>query len=142
MAGTIDRATLDRLIALGRERGELTASEFQAALPTDAMDVEALVLVILELEAAGVSVEPEAWGPRVDVTAAPGIVLSPAAPSPTPPKIPSGTDSQMKADAPMAVLTPPPTAAARAGEDGGVGRVVLLAGLAVLLILGTILVLI
>jgi len=42
MAGTIDRATLDRLIALGRERGELTASELQAALPVEALDVDAL----------------------------------------------------------------------------------------------------
>ncbi len=53
MAAPIDRATLDRLIALGRQRGELTASELQAALPVEALDVDALVLVMLELEAAG-----------------------------------------------------------------------------------------
>lgn len=142
MAGTIDRATLDRLIALGRERGELSASEFQAALPVDAMDVDALVLVILELEAAGVSVEPEALGPRIEVTTAPGIVLPPPGPSLTlPPTVPSGSDLRPRADASAAALSPPPTAA-RAEEDGGVGRVVLLAGLAVLLVLGTILVLI
>lgn len=142
MAGTIDRATLDRLIALGRERGELTAGEFQAALPVDAMDVDALVLVILELEAAGVSVEPEALGPRIEVTTAPGIVLSPPAPSPPLPKISGGTDPRPEAHTPVTARAPAPITAARTEEDGGVGRVVLLAGLAVLLVLGTILVLI
>ncbi|MEE7482660.1 hypothetical protein MPAR168_18035 [Methylorubrum populi] len=66
MGGTIDRGTLDRLIALGRERGELTAEALQAALPVDSMDVDTLVLVMLELEAAGISVEPDVLGPRAD----------------------------------------------------------------------------
>lgn len=66
MGGTIDRGTLDRLIALGRERGELTAEALQAALPVDTMDVDALDLVMLELEAAGISVEPDVLGPRAD----------------------------------------------------------------------------
>jgi hypothetical protein len=35
--GTIDRGTLDRLIALGRSRGELTAEELRAVLPVDTM---------------------------------------------------------------------------------------------------------
>ncbi len=83
MAAPIDRATLDRLIALGRQRGELTASELQAALPVEALDVDALVLVMLELEAAGVSVEPDAFGPRGETVAAPRFTL--AAPDPDPP---------------------------------------------------------
>ncbi len=66
MSQTIDRGTLDRLIALGRDRGELSADDLRAALPVERMDVDALVLVMLELEAAGVSVEPEAFGPPED----------------------------------------------------------------------------
>lgn len=66
MTSMIDRGTLDRMIALGRERGELTAEEFQAALPVESMDVDALVLMMLELEAAGISVESKVFGPRAD----------------------------------------------------------------------------
>lgn len=64
MTQALDRGTLDRLVALGRDRGLLTADDLRAALPVERMDVDALVLVMLELEAAGVSVEPEAFGPR------------------------------------------------------------------------------
>ncbi len=62
------------LIALGRvRRRELTASELQAALPVDALDVpNAHVLVILELEEAGCSVEPDAFGPRAETAPCPG----------------------------------------------------------------------
>lgn len=141
MAGTIDRATLDRLIAQGRERGELTAGELQAALPVDAMDVDALVLVMLELEAAGVSVEPEAFGPRIEAEGGPVPHLK--LPDPGTPHATS-RDSGRRAPEVAAVAAPvadPDAADARPDEDR-VGRVVLLAGLAVLLILGTVLVLI
>lgn len=84
LAGMIDRATFDRLVALGRERGGLTAAELQAALPVEAMEVDALVLVMLELEEAGVSVEPDALGPRSEGgTAGPVLPLpDPGAPRP------------------------------------------------------------
>lgn len=141
MAGTIDRTTLDRLIALGRERGGLTAAEFQAALPVDAMDVDALVLVMLELEEAGVSVEPDALGPRSETGLTTGLTL--AAPDPG---VPRPTEPGAQGLRPLADAGPPPGSRATAGgeepPDAGVGRVVLLAGLAVVRVLGTILVLI
>ena len=136
MAGTIDRATLDRLIALGRERGELTASELQAALPVETFEVDALVLVMLELEVAGVSVEPDAFGPRAETDAAPRLTL--ASPEPGVPRViaPTGEGEPVAAAAPAAEAAEP-----EADETEPVGRVVLLAGLLVLLVLGTILVL-
>ena len=143
MAGTIDRGTLDRLVALGRSRGDLTAGDLRAALPIDDMDVNALVLVMLELDAAGVSVEPEALGPRQD---RPG----PSAPElPAPPPVApqgAGTIGDGRAAA-VAAPAPPGTAGVRiapggaTGEDA-VGRVVLLSGLVVLLVLGSLLVLV
>ena len=140
MTGTLDRATLDRLIALGRQRGELTASELQAALPVEALDVDALVLVMLELEEAGVSVEPDAFGPRAEAVAPPAFTLS------TPePGLPPALDRAARGEGPGPGTEPPrpaaePVSDATADED--VGRVVLLAGLAVVLMIGTILVLI
>ncbi|TXM67656.1 hypothetical protein FV226_21395 [Methylobacterium sp. WL12] len=137
MAGTINRATLDRLIALGRTRGELTASEFEAAIPVDSLDVDALVLVMLELEEAGVSVEPDAFGPRAETAVTPRLTL--AMPEPGVPRAIAGGEGE-----PAVSVTPPPAADAKgeAEADDPVGRVVLLAGLAVLLILGAILVLV
>ncbi|WP_342167163.1 RNA polymerase sigma factor region1.1 domain-containing protein [Methylobacterium sp. SD21] len=136
MAAPIDRATLDRLIALGRQRGELTASELQAALPVEALDVDALVLVMLELEAAGVSVEPDALGPRGETVAAPRFTL--AAPDPDPPPALASTGP---GDRPAAGAEPPPAAGPGRADPGdeGVGRVVLFAGLAVVLVIGAIL---
>ena len=137
MAGTIDRATLDRLIALGRARGEITASELQAALPVDALDVDALVLVMLELEEAGISVEPDAFGPRTETGPLPRLTL----PRPEP-GVPQAT-ATAESESPSRE-TAPPTAPAqvRTGEAEGedVTRMVLLAGLAVVLILGLVLV--
>lgn len=138
MAGAIDRATLDRLIALGRERGDLTASEFQAALPVERLDVDALVMVMLALEEAGVSVEPDAFGPRTEAPAAPGFTLATREPGMLRPSGRSG-DGKRPLAASQAVVPAEPLAA---GQSEPVGRVVLLAGLAVLLILGTILVLV
>ncbi|MCJ2010944.1 RNA polymerase sigma factor region1.1 domain-containing protein [Methylobacterium sp. J-076] len=139
MAGTIDRATLDRLIARGRERGELTASELQAALPVEALDVDALVLVMLELEEAGVSVEPDALGPRAEPLAAPTLTLPPPAPG-----VPQPAGRAGGGRGPELGPAAPPTAEAggEGAADEGVGRVVLLAGLAVVLVLGIVLVLI
>lgn len=57
MQPAIDRNTLESLIALGREKGGLTNQDLQAALPTEAMSVEDIVLVVLQLEEAGVSID-------------------------------------------------------------------------------------
>ena len=139
MAVTIDRATLDRLIALGRERGELTAGELQAALPVEALDVDALVLVMLELEEAGVSVEPDAFGPRGETVAAPRFTLPMPEPG-TPP-----APEPARPGPPGAGAEPPPHVAKPESpepDDGGVGRVVLFAGIGVVLVIGAILLLI
>lgn len=138
MSQTIDRGTLDRLIGLGRARGELTAQDLQATLPVDSMDVDALVLVMLELDAAGVSVEPEAFGPPVD-RPVPGSVLLPAQRSGTQPLVlPAGGTG-----APAILTEPAPGPAATPTErdpDEGrdVTRAVAFAGLATLLVLGAV----
>ncbi len=140
MAGTIDRATLDRLIALGRGRGELTASELQAALPVDTLDVDALVLVMLELEAAGVSVEPDAFGPRAETDVAPRLDLRTPEPGIPRSLARDENDPRPGAGGAPAAGTAPPEAAAEA-DDPTVGRVILVAGLATFLVLATILIL-
>lgn len=53
------RQDLDRLIALGLRKGELTPADLQAALPIHAMSAEDIARVVLELEEAGVPVELE-----------------------------------------------------------------------------------
>ncbi|MGU3388266.1 RNA polymerase sigma factor region1.1 domain-containing protein [Methylobacterium sp. D53M] len=136
MTQALERATLDRLVALGRDRGLLTADDLRAALPVERMDVDALVLVMLELEAAGVSVEPEAFGPPTDRA----VPVSVALPAPRP-----GTPPVRDAEAGQGAAFAPPASAAPAapepvpddGADGG--RAVLLAGLATVLILGAVL---
>ncbi|MGC8045175.1 hypothetical protein ACP3WJ_23745, partial [Salmonella enterica] len=67
-----------------RSRGAITADDLRTALPVERMDVDALVLVMLELEAAGVSVEPEAVGPPANRPVSTAVELP--APKPgTPP---------------------------------------------------------
>jgi hypothetical protein len=140
MAGTIDRATLDRLIALGRVRGELTASEFQAALPVDTLDVDALVLVMLELEAAGISVEPDALGPRPETVTTPAFTRArPPADPPAPPN--AAGDASRPPPAPAMAPRAEAGTAGGSPEDESVGRVVLIAGVTLLIVLGVILVL-
>ncbi|MEE7488023.1 hypothetical protein MOF7_24390 [Methylobacterium oryzae] len=85
MTQGLDRGTLDRLVALGQARGTLTADDLRAALPVERMDVDALVLVMLELEAAGVSVEPEAFDPPTDRPVPVSITLPNPRPGAAPP---------------------------------------------------------
>ncbi|MCJ2123837.1 RNA polymerase sigma factor region1.1 domain-containing protein [Methylobacterium sp. J-077] len=139
MAQTIDRGTLDRLIALGRARGELSAQDLEAALPVDRMDVDALVLVMLELDAAGVSVEPEAFGPPVDRPIPGSLTLPEQRPGtlpPAPPAAGTGAPAVPAEPAPHRPATPP-----EQDPDGSrdVTRAVALAGLATLLVLGAVL---
>lgn len=136
MTQVLDRGTLDRLVALGRDRGLLTADDLRAALPVERMDVDALVLVMLELEAAGVSVEPEAFGHPTD-RPVPASVTLPAPGSGTPPvrAAEAGPDAAFAAPASAA-----PAAAEPIPDDGAdAGRAVLLAGLATVLVLGAVL---
>ncbi|CAO4136347.1 RNA polymerase sigma factor region1.1 domain-containing protein [Methylorubrum extorquens] len=141
MAGTIDRGTLDRLIALGRERGELTVEEFQAALPVSSMDVDALVLVMLELEAAGISVEPEVFRPQAHRP----VPLTPELPTPVgdvSPMIARTAEDSPTTARSAAKVAEAPAASGASGERTGIDQIVLLSGLAAFLILGVVLVLI
>ncbi|MHB2207945.1 RNA polymerase sigma factor region1.1 domain-containing protein [Methylobacterium sp. CM6257] len=138
MSQTIDRGTLDRLIALGRSRGELTVDDLRAALPVERMDVDALVLVMLELEAAGVSVEPEAFGPPTDRSVPSPAILPARDPGSVPPiRRAEGVAVAVSATAPV---RQPTEATQPAPEDrAGVNRAIVLAGLATLLVLGAVL---
>ena len=138
MSQTIDRGTLDRLIALGRARGGLSADDLRVALPVEQMDVDALVLVMLELETAGVSVEPDAFGPPVERPVAPSLVLPAPESEPAPPVRPAdgGAATAPAANRPAAPMVPP-----LAGPDdrAGINRAVMLAAAATLLLLGAVL---
>lgn len=137
MTQGLDRGTLDRLIALGRSRGAITADDLRTALPVERMVVDALVLVMLELEAAGVSVEPEAVGPPANRPVSTAVELP--APKPgTPP------DRATEAGYGAAAFAAPRSAAAAPPEPipddrADASRAVILAGLATVLILGAVL---
>lgn len=139
MSQTIDRGTLDRLIALGRDRGELSADDLRAALPVERMDVDALVLVMLELEAAGVSVEPEAFGPPADRPIPTALTLPRQEPGTVPPaRRAEGAGAAAaggREPAPPGAVPPAPAPDDRAA----VNRAVVLAALATLLVLGAVL---
>ncbi|GJD93192.1 RNA polymerase sigma factor region1.1 domain-containing protein [Methylobacterium iners] len=141
MASTIDRGTLDRLIVLGGERGELTAAELQAVLPVDSMDVDALVLVMLELEAAGISVEPEVFGPRAHEPVSFAPELPPVASDAVEPVARAAEGGPMMAR-PVADIATAPAATVTSRERTDVNRIVLISGLATFLILAILLVLI
>lgn len=104
---------------------------------TERMDVDALVLVMLELEAAGVSVEPEAVGPPANRPVSTAVELP--APKPgTPP------DRATEAGYGAATFAAPRSAAAAPPEPirddrADASRAVILAGLATVLILGAVL---
>lgn len=136
MTQGLDRGTLDRLIALGRSRGAITADDLRTALPVERMDVDALVLVMLELEAAGVSVEPEAVGPPANRPVSTAVELP--APKPgTPPDraTEAGYGAAFAAPGSAAAAPPEPIPDDRADAS----RAVILAGLATVLILGAVL---
>ena len=136
MTQGLDRGTLDRLIALGRSRGAITADDLRTALPVERMDVDALVLVMLELEAAGVSVEPEAVGPPANRPVSTAVEL-PAPKLGTPPDraTEAGYGAAFAAPGSAAAAPPEPIPDDRADAS----RAVILAGLATVLILGAVL---
>ncbi|MCJ2052805.1 RNA polymerase sigma factor region1.1 domain-containing protein [Methylobacterium sp. J-070] len=139
MSQTIDRGTLDRLIALGRARGELSPDDLRAALPVEHMEVEALVLMMLELEAAGVSVEPDAFGPPAERPVPASPVLPALDPGTAPPV--RRADSAGAAASPAADPGAVPVAPRAPVPDdrATVNRAVALAGAATLLLLGAVL---
>lgn len=59
MQPALDSTTLDRLIALGRQRGHLTTEDLQASLPIAGMSAEEIALIVVHLEEMGVAVEIE-----------------------------------------------------------------------------------
>lgn len=59
MQQALDSNTLDRLIALGRQQGQLTTLDLQNNLPIASMSAEEIALIVVHIEEAGVPVELE-----------------------------------------------------------------------------------
>lgn len=57
MQQALDSNTLDRLIALGRQQGQLTTLDLETNLPIHSMSAEDIALIVVHLEDAGVPVE-------------------------------------------------------------------------------------
>lgn len=68
MQQALDSNTLDRLIALGRQQGQLTTLDLESNLPIQCMSAEDIALIVVHLEEAGIPVELDdslmAPGPR------------------------------------------------------------------------------
>ena len=137
-ASAFARRDLDRLIALGRQRGELTPADLQAALPIQSMSAEAIAQVVLDLDAAGIAVELEDLVPGLAHPG--GIAPVPLAPAlgPASPAVPASSPrvsgAKPRQEAPSASSEGQAEADPPARE-GRVGRAVLVAGLIVLALL-------
>src|SRR4051812_33049221 len=59
MAAGIDKDIIQRLIDLGKQKGQLSPQDLLARLPVDSMSAEDIALMVLEIEEAGVPVELE-----------------------------------------------------------------------------------
>jgi hypothetical protein len=59
MQQALDSNTLDRLITLGRQQGQLTTLDLETNLPIHSMSAEDIALIVVHLEEAGVPVELE-----------------------------------------------------------------------------------
>jgi len=57
MQQALDSNTLDRLIALGRQQGQLTTLDLETNLPIHSMSAEDIALIVVHLEEAGIPVE-------------------------------------------------------------------------------------
>ncbi len=57
MQPAIDRSSLERLVALGRQKGGLTNQDLAQALPVNDMSAEDIALVVVHLEESGIPVE-------------------------------------------------------------------------------------
>jgi hypothetical protein len=73
MQQALDSNTLDRLIALGRQQGQLTTLDLETNLPIHSMSAEEIALIVVHIEEAGVPVELEdsLMAPQPKPTAAP-----------------------------------------------------------------------
>jgi hypothetical protein len=54
MQPAIDRSSLERLVALGRQKGGLTNQDLAEALPVNDMSAEDIALVVVHLEESGI----------------------------------------------------------------------------------------
>ncbi len=59
MQQALDSNTLDRLIALGRQQGQLTTLDLETNLPIHSMSAEEIALIVVHIEEAGIPVELE-----------------------------------------------------------------------------------
>ena len=59
MQQALDSNTLDRLIALGRQQGQLTTLDLETNLPIHSMSAEDIALIVVHIEEAGIPVELE-----------------------------------------------------------------------------------
>lgn len=139
MAAGIDTDTLQRLIDLGKRKGQLSTEDLFAGLPVDSMSAEDIAMVVLEIEEAGVPVEPD----DTLLTRSCQAEMRPMAePAPLLPSLPQPADPRKPVDhtATAHVATAPAelsaTAAADDRESPRINRVVALAGVLTLLILG------
>jgi hypothetical protein len=57
MQQALDSNTLDRLIALGRQQGQLTTRDLETNLPIQSMSAEDIALIVVHLEETGIPVE-------------------------------------------------------------------------------------
>ncbi|TNC12410.1 hypothetical protein FF100_16450 [Methylobacterium terricola] len=131
MQAAFDRTTLDRLIALGRSRGGLGPDDLRQALPVDRMSAEDIALVLIELEEAGVPVDPDEVLLQQGRPLPPGGAVrlpEPPAPAAAPPPAPESPPAAMAAPGPS------PRQAAPGPAQGGAHRAVVWAGLAALLL--------
>ncbi|GJD53382.1 hypothetical protein OPKNFCMD_6157 [Methylobacterium crusticola] len=109
MQDAFDRSTLDRLIDLGRRQGELTSEDLRRALPVARMSPEAIALVLIELEEAGIVVEPDEdllEPGRALPSLPPGAALRDREPSPPPPPPPRAGAPATPGAAPAAPARP------------------------------------
>jgi hypothetical protein len=131
MQAAFDRATLDRLIILGRSQGGLGPDDLRRALPVDRMSAEDIAMVLIELEEAGIPVDPdEALLPSG------GRPLPPSGtvrlPEPKPAE--GATPALESPPAATAAPAPNPREAAPEPARGGAHRAVVWAGLAALVL--------
>lgn len=131
----IGKDSLDRLLARGRERGQVTTEDLRRELPVEAMSPEDIAVVVVHLEERGVAVELEesllartGGSPGISTRGDPELVLPPDRrdpPAPGPPQEPGGLMSG----------TPAPAAAEPPRGLRAVHWAVVAAGLATLLLL-------
>lgn len=130
MQAAFDRTTLDRLVALGKSRGGLTPDDLRRALPVDRMSAEDIALVLIELEEAGVPVDPD------EALLTPGRPLPPAGTVrlPEPGAAEAAPPTAEPTKAATAASAPETHAAAPPKPGGGAHRAVVWAGVAALVL--------